>query len=78
MKKIMKKILETKLILEEVKKNLGYSYVLFMGTGIFCLLRSFCARLLQSESQFMGMQVLWLWITCSDNAANAEFLKEAR
>lgn len=38
MKKIMKKILETKLILEEVKKNLGYSYVLFMGTGIFCLL----------------------------------------
>ncbi|QSI02314.1 hypothetical protein DYE50_07010 [Treponema ruminis] len=38
MKKLMKKILLTRLILEEFKRNLGYSYLLFTATGIFCLL----------------------------------------
>ena len=54
MKKIMKKILETKLILEEVKKNLGYSYVLFMGTGIFCLLSFILCTFMVIGKSFHG------------------------
>ena len=69
MKKIMKKILETKLILEEVKRILVTAMCFSWARGFSACFRSFCARSWLSESPFMGIQAFWIWITCSDNAA---------